>query len=329
MKITMRLFLRNGIWQVAFNRKDRRSLGTRDKAVARRLFRKLKQEYLEKKITVLSGGPPKKTLQEFTDEYLDYRADHAARFTHQTDSQALRRAIKEFGGDTPLSRLTTRQIDLWLAQMGKTFKRTSANVWFRHFKAALSTAVKWGYLRENPCKGVELLKPQEDFPRFLNREEVIRLLAAEPDPEFRCLWRFLIAAGCRRSEALQITVQDVDVPRRRIRIGQTKNGKPKYVIINEEVGLVLWEMLPDLGKLFPWQPDSVTHHFLRTARAAGLTCRLHDLRHTFGSWLVMEGVPLLTVSKLMGHQDPKTTQIYAHLSQEHLEQAARKMKLSE
>ncbi len=81
----------------------------------------------------------------------------------------------------------------------------------------------------------------------------------------------------------------------------------------------------DVGKLWPWQPDSVTHHFQRTAKAAGLSCRLHDLRHTYGSWLVMKGVPLYTVGKLMGHQDAKTTQIYAHLSQSHLEEAAGKL----
>jgi len=48
----------------------------------------------------------------------------------------------------------------------------------------------------------------------------------------------------------------------------------------------------------------------------------HSLRHTFASWLVMEGTPLFTVSKLLGHSDITMTMRYSHLAPDHLRQAA-------
>ena len=53
--------------------------------------------------------------------------------------------------------------------------------------------------------------------------------------------------------------------------------------------------------------------------------RLHTLRHTFASHLVMQGVDLPTVMKLMGHADIQTTMIYAHLAPDHLADAVNKL----
>ena len=62
------------------------------------------------------------------------------------------------------------------------------------------------------------------------------------------------------------------------------------------------------------------------ARIDGLT-KLHTLRHTFASHLVMSGVDLPTVKKLMGHSDIQTTMIYAHLAPDHLQEAVDRLGL--
>jgi integrase len=329
MKIFMRLYRRadNGIWYIALSRQKRISTGTKDKAQALRLFRRAKAEYLDSKIAVLSGAPARKTLAEFADEYLEYRAATVARDTCRADSLALRRAVAHLGGHTPLSRLKAPHIAAWQAALASEISPASVNVYLRHVKAAFFQAVKWGYLNTNPCQGVKLLRVQEDFPRYLTHEEVARILAAETCPVFRLFWRFMVAAGCRRSEALGITAKDVDCARRRIALGQTKNRRPRQIIINQDVAAVLWEMLPDVGRLWPWKKDYVSHRFQRIAQKAGVKCRLHDLRHTYGSWLAMAGVPLQTIRDLMGHQDVQTTLVYARLSQEHLTHAAEKISL--
>jgi site-specific recombinase XerD len=65
----------------------------------------------------------------------------------------------------------------------------------------------------------------------------------------------------------------------------------------------------------------VTYAFHETAKKAGLKCRLHELRHTYASQRAMAGVDLYTLEELLGQKDIKATQIYAHLSAEHLKKA--------
>ena len=70
--------------------------------------------------------------------------------------------------------------------------------------------------------------------------------------------------------------------------------------------------------------DAEDEDDLRT-RAGLRDMRFHDLRHTFISHLVMEGVDLTTVQKLAGHRDIKTTMRYAHLAPDHLRSAVEKI----
>ena len=66
----------------------------------------------------------------------------------------------------------------------------------------------------------------------------------------------------------------------------------------------------------------IKRSFSTACRRAGISdFRIHDLRHTFASWLVTEGVPLLDVSQLLGHSAVKMTKRYAHLAADSLESA--------
>jgi len=71
-----------------------------------------------------------------------------------------------------------------------------------------------------------------------------------------------------------------------------------------------------------WQAthfESFSRVFRKAARRAGIqNCRLHDLRHSFASQLAMHGVPIQTIQGLLGHEDPRMTARYSHLSPEHL-----------
>lgn len=74
-------------------------------------------------------------------------------------------------------------------------------------------------------------------------------------------------------------------------------------------------------------PMSLTQAFKRTLARAGLDGSLHCLRHTFAAHLVMKGVDLYTVKELLGHASIVTTQIYAHLSDEHKQKAVEGLEL--
>jgi len=171
------------------------------------------------------------------------------------------------------------------------------------------------------------LAVDEALPRYLEQEEFQAFLRAEPDPDFRRLWELYLRTGCRRSELLQLTVEDINWRGRVILVKRTKGRRAKPIPITPEVEQLIREIQVQVGKLFPWTPDYVTHRFKKWSRAAGLECRLHDLRHTYGSWLVQAGVEIKVLKDLMGHRDVKTTEIYAHLKLEQLAKASEKIKV--
>ena len=70
------------------------------------------------------------------------------------------------------------------------------------------------------------------------------------------------------------------------------------------------------------QVKDVKASFASACKRAGIRdFRIHDLRHTFASWLVKNGTPLLEVSKLLRHSSTTMTELYAHLAPDHLHQA--------
>jgi integrase len=213
--------------------------------------------------------------------------------------------------------------------MGQEVKRVSANTWFRHFKAAMSKAVDWKYLKENTCQGVKQLAVDEPMPRYLTQDEFARIVAAETSPAFRRLWEIYLRTGCRRGEILQLTGQDLDYQAMTITVARTKNRRIKRVPMTPEIAALFRSIPVQVGRLFPWTLDYVTHHFANTSKKAGVQCRLHDLRHTYGSWMIQGGVPLRVVQGLMGHRNSKTTERYAWASESQQAEAQGKIKIGE
>ncbi|HEY9225216.1 MAG TPA: site-specific integrase [Gemmatimonadaceae bacterium] len=182
--------------------------------------------------------------------------------------------------------------------------------------------------------------------RFLYEEEAIRLLTATPPR-----WKFAVAsgflAGFRAGEMLNLRPApfDIDLEQEQFVLQVRVGWKPKHGInreipitpelrphLDQHLELYAGEQLMHPGR----QPDRSfdMRHFQRTfdriVEDAGLIpgndhpqgVTYHVLRHTFASWLVMEGVDLLTVARLMGHATIKqVVETYGHLSPEHRKKA--------
>jgi integrase len=322
----MRLFQHpNGYWYAEFERNRRRSLGTRDKAEAQKLYRRLKAEFLLNRVTFLKGRPPSKSLEDFAAEYLDWAYQGLACNTHAQACSGLRSLMRHIPPATWISQITRRQVDFMQGAMTREVKSSSVNTRFRIYRAAFSKAVEWGYLAKNPFAGVKSLQEQEAFPRYLTHEEIAVILGAEKHPRYLALWQTLLLTGCRRQEVVGLTWADIDLPGRRISITTTKNKRARIVWISDALKEVLEGLTPGVGRLFPWSLRQASRKFQLLCLKVGIKARLHDLRHTYGSYLAMSGVDLFTIGKLMGHLDIKSTQIYAHLSPEHLAQAQTKL----
>jgi len=136
----------------------------------------------------------------------------------------------------------------------------------------------------------------------------------------------LLLLGCRKRELLDSRWEDFDLDRRVWRIPFSKNGKSRHVplpnaaleILNQ---LPRWDGRPYvIPNPETMKPHVQIHRAWNNARvAAGLSdVRIHDLRHSMASNMVNSGRSLYEVAKVLGHSQLKTTQRYAHLSQETL-----------
>jgi integrase len=122
----------------------------------------------------------------------------------------------------------------------------------------------------------------------------------------------------------------VDWERRTLLVPISKTGRPRVIALNGQA-IALLRSIPRQGNNPYIFPSPITGrpcpslHFPWTRikqRAILDDLRLHDLRHSFASFLVNEGVSLYVVQGLLGHTQPRTTQRYAHLAQDTLNNAA-------
>ncbi|WP_019895285.1 site-specific integrase [Hydrogenovibrio halophilus] len=140
----------------------------------------------------------------------------------------------------------------------------------------------------------------------------------------------LLLTGARKNEVLTTKWEDFDLERRIWTIEFTKAGKTRHVPLSDGV-ITLLSQVPKIENC-DWvfaNPDTqkpYKHIFYAwdvVRKRAGLEeLRIHDLRHSFASFLVNGGRSLYEVQKLLGHTQIKTTQRYAHLSHDSLLSAA-------
>ena len=136
----------------------------------------------------------------------------------------------------------------------------------------------------------------------------------------------LLLTGARKNEVLRARWQDFDFHKRIWSIEYNKTGKPRYVPLSEGA-IQLLNQVPRIEGC-DWvfaNPDTkkpfvqIFHAWNVVRIKAGMPeLRIHDLRHSFASFLVNSGRSLYEVQKILGHTQIKTTQRYAHLSQDTL-----------
>jgi integrase len=211
-------------------------------------------------------------------------------------------------------------------------------------KTMLNQAIKWGYIKENPLNWVKPLKEEDrDLVRFLSKEECSLFLANTPADLYPVFYTFL-NTGMRKAELENLRWEDVDFARRVICIRRKENWRPKTGERDIPLAEGVYRQLSsvkandaaatDSDYVFKASGSGHSHNRLRRelikiARKAGISnlTKLHTLRHTYASHMIMHGIDLPTVKKLMGHSDIATTMIYAHLAPDHLSDAVNKVEL--
>ena len=211
----------------------------------------------------------------------------------------------------------------------------SANRLLIMMRYVFNLALKWEVagIKANPCKGVPLMEENNIKERYLSIEEARRLyeeVCKSDNTQLKYIVPMLILTGARKREVLDSKWQDFDLPRRLWRIPMTKSGKPRHVPLSDGALAVLVSMTPNpqtdhvFANPKTHKPYTSVFASWNTARKnANLAdVRMHDLRHSFASLLINSGRTLYEVQHILGHTQVKTTQRYAHLSQDTLLAAA-------
>lgn len=181
-------------------------------------------------------------------------------------------------------------------------------------KRVASLAYKrWGWLTEPLAQKIELLPENPARERYLDRDELAKLLRAIPDRTIRRAALLAAFTGLRRGELVRLRA--VHVQGDLIYVRQGKNGRSRTVPAVDHIRFAL-KRLP-----LAVHADTLTH----AVQAAMPGTRFHDLRHTAASMLIQAGVPLYTVGTILGHSDARTTKRYAHLAVDSLREAMGKL----
>jgi integrase len=211
----------------------------------------------------------------------------------------------------------------------------SANRLLIMMRYIFNLAIRWDApgIKANPCAGVPLLEVNNKKERYLSVDEAQRLyeaVRASENTMLQYIVPMLILTGARKREVLDAQWQDFDLARRIWRIPMSKSGKSRYVPLGDGAMTVLSTMPRSMKCEWAFANPQTNKPFVsvfcawNTARKnAGLAdVRMHDLRHSFASLLVNSGRTLYEVQQILGHTQVKTTQRYAHLSQDTLLDAA-------
>jgi site-specific recombinase XerD len=169
-------------------------------------------------------------------------------------------------------------------------------------------------------------KHETKLPIVLSVDEVGRLLGAVQNLKHRTILMTLYGAGLRLSEALVLTVTDIDSARMVVRVQQGKGRKDRYVDLSETLLAALrayWKAYRPPQWLFPGRspdrpldPTAVQHVCTRARRRAGLQKPVspHTLRHCYATHLLEAGKDLRTIQLRLGHQALTTTARYLHVA---------------
>lgn len=325
MKLSMRLFQhKNGNWYFEIERHKPRSIKTKDKRLATQIYNGLKREHLKGRLLALDKGR-RTTLNEFKAKFFTDHADNVADATTSAYDLAFRLLADSIGESALLARIGKSHINKFKSDcIARGCKKISINTYLRHIRAILNKAHAWGDITKKVI--IEFYKIGKRHPKILSPEEIVKILEYSQKNDFE-MYRIILFAlwtGTRREEILNLKWQNVYGETCRL-IGK---GDKERTIPLLQGAIEAMGPQKDIGLVFiDWRPDTITHKFKTIARACGIAnAHFHNLRHTAATQMLSSGIDIKDVKEMLGHEDLKTTEIYAKVIQEQLKREMQKLK---
>ena len=305
------------------------------------------------------------TIGQWMDVWFEHYAKVKVRpSSHQTYRGYIDNHIKPNIGKIPLEKLTSLELQKFykkLLEKGRVDRLESRNqakglspktVWNIHqiISSAMKLAQEQKLIASNPAEGCALPRMGHQEMKTLPVEQLHSFLREAKDSGVFELYYLELATGLRRGELLGLKWEDIDLERGDLRVRRqiaringevveaplkTKNAYRTLPLAEDTVSILLEQKKKVAGS--PWvfpsstggpiSPDSVLHMLHRVLKRAGLPrIRFHDLRHTFATLALQNGVDVKTVSGMLGHFSAGfTLDTYAHVTTASQRQAAKTM----
>jgi integrase len=275
-------------------------------------------------------APEGLTLAEVWQSYVDAGypklrgVGHKRASTIKADTDRFNARVKPALGDEAVGRIDTARVRRWLDTIRSQGQRSHSLILL---KSLLSFAASRGLatphkiaITANRSREVQSFYKPDELAKL---DETLAAMAAEKPAQILPLsaLRLLIATGARLGEILSLRREAVDLDHGVLALERDKTSDNRRDILLTAKAVAILRALPRTKSRFVFFADSKSGHivtlqkpWLAAIERAGVRrLRKHDLRHSFASTAIREGVSLYTVGKLLGHKQPTTTARYSHL----------------
>ena len=244
--------------------------------------------------------------------------------------------IKHYFKQTALASVTSTMYQQVLNDYASTHAQETVQRFHIHIKAAVDMAVHEGLIPRNFCSFAKINSPNKGIKqetKFLELEEYQNLIRSTQDNvsyQSHFMIYLIAVTGARFAEALAFTWDDVDPVNKTIEVNKswdyihntgfkepkTKSSNRKIPLDDRTLALLnqyrenYWKPSPD-KRIFGKISNTAVNKTLR--KIVGRNVHVHSLRHTYASYLISKGIELISISKLLGHENLTITlEVYAH-----------------
>ena len=220
--------------------------------------------------------------------------------------------------------LTTDDVDIFLTE--KKLSGISPET-YNHYRSAIKFLYKKVLKIVWDDDTVPAMKRERNLPAVLSRYEINAIIDATPNLKHKAIIATMYSSGLLVSEVVHLHYYDISRTNMTIHVRETKGRIDRYTILSQKNLDLLTEYWFKCGRpkdiLFPssWTGGylditGVNQFFKKSAKLAGITRHVssHACRHSFASHLFESGTDIKYIQSLLGHVDPRSTDVYLHVS---------------
>lgn len=221
---------------------------------------------------------------------------------------------------------------------GQLRSRATVNRYLAAISHSFNTAMnEWEWLPNNPVEPLGKLKEPTGRIRFLEPEELKKLMVACAESKSKYLNPIVVlalATGMRRGEILSLTWNQVDLDRGSVTLQRTKNDQFRAIPLTGHARDLIGQLHNEDARrddlLFPGKskkaPVDIKGPWITALKRAEIEdFRFHDLRHTAASYLAMNGATTSEIAEVLGHKTLQMVMRYTHLSEAHTTEVVERM----